>query len=83
MVWLRLPWPLTVYAVLTLVTVWGTQGLMNAKLRLLVPAFVLLVPLALGLANRRRGTALAVVVAVALGSAWFGGYALTIWKYGI
>jgi hypothetical protein len=83
MVWLRLPWPLTVYAVVTLITVWGTEGLMNAKLRLLVPAFVLLVPVALGLANRRRGTAVAVVVAAALGSAWFGGYALTIWQYGI
>jgi hypothetical protein len=80
---LRLPWPLVVYAVLTLVTVWGTQGLMNAKLRLLVPAFVLLLPVATGLANRRPGTAVAVVAAAALGSAWFGGYALTIWQYGI
>jgi hypothetical protein len=83
MVGLRLPWPLVAYAAVVLVTVWGTEGLMNAKLRLLVPAFVLLLPVALGLSRRRLGTAVAVVAAAALGSAWFGGYALTIWQYGI
>ncbi|MCO1657398.1 hypothetical protein KDL28_20275 [Pseudonocardia sp. S2-4] len=81
--WLRLPWPLLVYGAVALLTVWGTEGLMNAKLRLLVPAFALLVPVALGLARRRTGTAVAVLGAAALGSAWFGGYALTIWAYGI
>jgi hypothetical protein len=83
MIHMRLPWALTVYGGLTLVTIWGTEGLMNAKLRLLVPAFTLLLPVALGLARRRPGTALAVVVAAVLGSAWFGAYALTIWQYGI
>jgi hypothetical protein len=72
-----------VYGALNLVTVWGTEGLMNSKLRLLLPAFVLLIPIALGLAGRRRSTIVAVVVAVTLASAWFGGYALTIWPYGI
>lgn len=80
---MRLPWPLLAYTALVVVTVWGTDGLMNAKLRLLVPAFVLLLPVAVGLANRRTGTAVAVVVGAALASAWFGGYALTIWPYAI
>lgn len=80
---MRLPWPLLVYGALVLVTVWGTEGLMNAKLRLLVPAFVLLVPVAIGLSPRRVGTAVAVVAAAALASGWFGGYALTIWPYAI
>jgi hypothetical protein len=80
---MRIPWPLLVYGALVLVTVWGTEGLMNAKLRLLLPAFVLLLPVALGLARRRTGTAVAVVAAAACASAWFGGYALTIWPYGI
>jgi hypothetical protein len=80
---LRLPWPLLVYGAAALATVWGTEGLMNAKLRLLVPVFVLLIPVALGLSARRVGTAWAVVGAAAAGSAWFGGYALTIWPYGI
>jgi len=81
--WLQLPWPLLVYGAVALLTAWGTEGLMNAKLRLLVPAFVLLLPVALGLARRRTGTAVAALAAAALGSAWFGGYALTIWPYGI
>jgi hypothetical protein len=80
---MRVPWPLLVYAALVLVTVWGTDGLMNSKLRLLLPAFVLLLPVAVGLAKRRRSTVVAVVVAVTLASAWFGGYALTIWQYAI
>jgi hypothetical protein len=79
----RVPWPLLAYAFVVLVTVWGTEGLMNAKLRLLVPAFVLLVPVAVGLAGRRTSTAVSVLVAAALASAWFGGYALTIWSYAI
>jgi hypothetical protein len=79
----RTPWPLLVHAALVLITVWGTDGLMNAKLRLLLPAFVLMLPVAGGLAQRSTGTAVAVVAAAALGSAWFGGYALTIWGYGI
>lgn len=80
---MRLQWPLLVYAAAVLVTVWGTEGLMNTKIRLLIPAFVLLVPVAVGAARRRTATAVAVLAAAALASAWFGGYALTIWRYGI
>ncbi|MBA3905847.1 MAG: hypothetical protein H0X35_04065, partial [Pseudonocardiales bacterium] len=80
---MRLPWPLLVYGALTYVLVLGTVGPMNAKLRLLLPAFTLLLPVAIGLARRRAATAVAVVLAAALASAWFGGYALTIWRYGI
>ncbi len=79
----RMPWPLLVYAALVLVTVWGTDGLMNSKLRLLLPAFVLLLPIAIGLAKRCPSTVAAAMVAVTLVSAWFGGYALTIWRYAI
>lgn len=79
----RLPCPLVAYSAILLLMVWGTSGLDDARLRLLVPAFPLLVPVAIGLANRRTGTAVAVVVGVALASAWYGGYALTIWRYGI
>ena len=80
---MRLPWPLVVYGALVLVLVWGSNGPAHSKLRLVVPAFTLLLPVAIGLARRRTGTAVAVVVAAALASAWFGGYALTIWHYGI
>ncbi len=80
---MRLPWPLVVYGALVLVLVWGSNGPAHSKLRLLVPAFTLLLPVAIGLARRRTGTAVAVVIGAALASAWFGGYALTIWHYGI
>jgi hypothetical protein len=80
---MRLPWPLLVYTVAVLVTVWASDGQIHSRVRLLVPAFPLLVPVAVGLARRRTGTAVAVVVAAALASAWFGGYTLTIWRYAI
>ena len=80
---MRLPWPVLVYAAAVLITVWCSDGQIHSRVRLLVPAFPLLLPVALGLARRRTGTAVAVVVAVALASAWFGGYTLTIWRYAI
>ena len=80
---MRLPWPLLVYTAAVLITVWCSDGQVHSRVRLLMPAFPLLIPVALGLARRRTTTAVAVVVAAALASAWFGGYALTIWRYAI
>ena len=80
---MRMPWPVVTYSAVLLVTVWCSAGLDYAKLRLLVPAFPLLLPVALGLAARRTGTAVAVACGAALASAWFGAYALTIWQFGI
>ena len=80
---MRLPWPLLVYSAAVLVTVWASDGQIHSRIRLLLPAFPLLVPVAVGLARRRTDTAVAVVVAAALVSAWFGGYTLTIWRYAI
>lgn len=80
---MRLPWPLLVYGAVGLATIWGTQGLMNTKLRLLVPVIVVLIPPAVGLARRRTSTVVIVLVAATLASGWFGGYALTVWQYAI
>lgn len=80
---LRLPWPVLVYTAAVLVTVWCSDGQIHSRVRLLMPAFPLLLPIALGLARRKTTTAVAVVVAATLASAWFGGYALTIWRYAI
>ncbi len=82
-VYQRLPWPLLVYGAAVLAMVVGSNGLMNSKARLLVPAFTLLLPLAIGLARRRPGTAWAVLGGATLASAWFGAYALTGWPYAI
>jgi hypothetical protein len=80
---MRLPWPLLAYSAAVLVTVWASDGQIHSRIRLLLPAFPLLLPVAVGLARRRTATAVAVVVAAALASAWFGGYTLTIWRYAI
>jgi hypothetical protein len=79
----RLPWPLIAYGALVLAMDLGSNGLMNSKARLLLPAFTLLLPPAIGLAKRQRGTVLTVLAAVVVGSAWFGAYAITGWQYAI
>lgn len=77
----RLPWPLLVYSAGVLIMALGMNGLMGAKARLLLPAFVLLLPVAIGLAKRTTTTVLATLTAVTLASGWFGAYALSVWPY--
>jgi hypothetical protein len=79
----KLPWPLIAYGIGLVVMTAGSSGVTYSKMRLLVPAFTLLIPVAIGLARRRNGTVLAVLVASALVSGWIGAYALTGWKYAI
>ncbi|MGH3952116.1 MAG: hypothetical protein ACRDSE_23895 [Pseudonocardiaceae bacterium] len=76
-------WPLLVYAAVVLAIDLVSNGLMNSKARLLLPAFVLLVPVAIGLARRRTATAVLTLVALTAFGAWFGSYALTLWPYAI
>jgi hypothetical protein len=80
---LRLPWPLIGYGALVLALDLGSNGLMSSKARLLLPAFTLLVPVALRLAARRRTTLLVVLGAAILAGGWFGAYAITGWQYAI
>lgn len=79
----RMPWPLVVYGIGLFVMTAGSSGVTYSKMRLLVPAFTLLLPVAAGLARRRTSTVLAVLAATAVLSGWFGGYALTAWRYAI
>jgi hypothetical protein len=79
----RMPWPLVAYGIGLLVMTAGSSGVTYSKMRLLVPAFTLLLPAAAGLASRRTSTVLAVLAATAVLSGWFGGYALTAWRYAI
>jgi hypothetical protein len=72
-----------VYAAGVLVMNLGSNGLMNSKARLLLPAFTLLLPLAVGLAKRRPGTILTVLAGMAAISTWFGAYSITAWPYAI
>lgn len=79
----RLEWPLLVYSIGVLVMDFGSNGLMNSKARLLLPAFTLLIPVALALAKRRPTTAVAVLLAFGVFGAWFGAYSITAWPYAI
>lgn len=79
----RLPWPVLVYGALVVASILLSSGLMMSRARLLLPAFVLLIPLALVLSRQRTATAAAVLVPVVVGSAWFGAYMLTVFQYAI
>lgn len=77
----RVPWPLTLYGVGVLLLVLGTRGLPDAKIRFILPAFPVLIPIAIGLSRRRLGTAVAVTFGWVLLGAWFSAHSLTAWKY--
>lgn len=79
----QLEWPLLAYGLGVLGMVIGSAGLTNTKPRLLLPAFALLIPVAVALARRRPATVLMVLGGVALVSAWFGAHALLVWEYAI
>jgi hypothetical protein len=79
----RTEWPLIVYAATVLLMDLTSNGLMNSKARLMVPAFTLLIPIAIGLARRRTSTFVVTLGALAVASSWFGAYALTSWGYAI
>jgi hypothetical protein len=49
----------------------------------MVPAFTLLIPVALALSKRRQSTFVIALCALAVASSWFGAYALTAWGYAI
>ena len=79
----RLPWPVLLYGALVTASILLSSGLMMSRARLLLPAFVLLIPLALVLSRQRSSTAVAVLAPVVVGSAWFGAYMLTVFQYAI
>lgn len=82
-IWRQIPWQLIVYGLAVLIMDVGSNGLMNSKARLLVPAFTLLVPVAVGLARRRPATVVLVLCALTVVSGWFGAHALVAWRYAI
>jgi len=80
---LRVPWPVWVYGAGVTLMVVASSGVMTSKPRLLLPAFVLTLPIAIGMAKRRNSTQLAVAVGVVLVSGWFGAYTLTNYAFAI
>ncbi|OLZ61542.1 hypothetical protein BS330_00555 [Amycolatopsis keratiniphila subsp. nogabecina] len=80
---IRVPWPLTLYGAGVLLLAIGTRGLPDAKIRFILPAFPVLVPIAIGLSKRRTVTAVAAASAWVVLGAWFSAHALTAWRYAI
>jgi hypothetical protein len=76
---LRPPWPLLAYAAGLLALTIGGAGYYHSKSRFLLPAFPLLLPLAVALGRAPMRVPAVVLPALALASAWFGGYLLLIW----
>jgi len=76
---LRPPWPLLAYAAGLLVLTIGGAGYYHSKARFLLPAFPLLLPVAAALGRARVHVPAFVLPALALASAWYGGYLLLLW----
>lgn len=79
----RLPWPVLTYGALVTASILLSSGLMMSRARLLLPAFVLLIPLAALLSRQRSQAAAAILVPIVVVSAWFGAYMLTVFQYAI
>ncbi|GLZ40905.1 hypothetical protein [Actinokineospora sp. NBRC 105648] len=79
----RVQWPIVVYTAGVLVMDLCSNGLMNSKVRLMVPAIALLVPVAVALAKRKTSTMVLALAGVAVAGSWFGAYSVTAWGYAI
>jgi hypothetical protein len=77
----RWPWPVLVFGVLLLVVTLISGGnYYHAKARFLIPAFTLLIPVAIGLVNTSRLTRYVVLATLTGLSAWYGSYLLLVWN---
>ena len=78
----RIPWPLMVYAGVMLALVLGGDGYYWAKARLLLPAFPLLIPVALAIVRSRNRLVPYVVFALLTAlSTGYGVYLLLYWGH--
>ena len=59
----------------------GTENYYSAKGRYLMPAFTLLIPIAMGLAKARRSTVVTVFAFLVLVSGWYGTYLSLVWRW--
>lgn len=77
----RYPLPLVVYSVAFFLITIGTENYYSAKGRYLMPAFTLLIPIAMGLAKARRSTVVTVFAFLVLVSGWYGTYLSLVWRW--
>ncbi|MFD7614892.1 hypothetical protein [Streptomyces sp. NPDC059828] len=76
----RQPLLLVVFSGVLLAVVLGSGGVYFPRARFLMPAFPLLLPIALALARARRAVVALVLGGAVLSSAWFGTYLLLVWS---
>ena len=79
----RLPWPVLAYATLVIASVLLSSGLMPSRPRLMLPAFVIALPIAIRLARSSQTAAISTAVGATLASAWLGAYMLTVFDFAI
>lgn len=79
----RVWWPLVGYGLLSVILVVGQAGFYHSKIRLLVPALVILVPLARVLARARTQVAFLVLIGYSLAGLWYGAHMITVWRFAI
>lgn len=75
----RQPLAMIVYSAVLVVTTVGEAGYYHAEPRHLLPAFPLLLPIAVGAARMRVRNLVAVVIVMTALSAWYGGWLATVW----
>ncbi|WP_445401303.1 hypothetical protein ACSMX9_08555 [Streptomyces sp. LE64] len=82
--WCRPTWPpLLGYGTAMLVLTLGQSNFYHSKLRLLVPALLLLIPLAHALARLPRRRLVPTLTAAGLFGAWYGAHMLVVWTYAV
>jgi hypothetical protein len=75
--------PLWIYGLICVVLVVGQAGYYHSKPRLLVPALLVLLPLATAIGRSRPRAALLALAGWAAFGLWFGAYLLTVWRFAI
>ncbi|GAB09190.1 hypothetical protein GOARA_031_00150 [Gordonia araii NBRC 100433] len=77
----RTPWPLLLYGVLVVASIVLSSGLMMSRARLLLPAFVLLIPIANYLSRQAPAARYTILGSVVALSSWFGAHILTVYPH--
>jgi hypothetical protein len=77
----RQPWQLLTFSALVLVMTLGSAGYYHSKARFLLPAFPLLLVVARSLAGTSAPKRAAILAFLAIGSAYFGGYLMLVWRW--
>jgi hypothetical protein len=70
----RQPWPLIMYSAMMLFLTLGGGGFYHSKARFLMPAFALLLPIAIGLVKTRPARAYVILGFLGLISVWYSTY---------